>query len=162
MFPHSPKDVHRTEGAYPDGFLGSAYPWCSSLQALRSRWSKAHRGTQPTDRRALRELAGPAISAPGRSPPHDRAAARAGPGTTRQNARAAAGLPHALSTEVSQSLVPHRCNFPGHSFCLRVPDSGRRATVTLSIEEESLPPLRIVGHVPARGKEMWHGHCQLP
>ena len=38
----------------------------------------------------------------------------------------------------------------------------KKATVTLFCEEESLPPLRIVGHVPARGKEMWHGHCQLP
>ena len=27
------------------------------------------------------------------------------------------------------------------------------------VTSRSLFPLRIVGHVPARGKEVWRGHC---
>lgn len=54
-------------------------------------------------RGTLRDLTGPTISSPGWSPPHGRTAVRAGPGITRHNARTTAGLPHAPSTEVSQS-----------------------------------------------------------
>mgnify|MGYP000066936983 CR=1 FL=1 len=110
---HSPKDVYRTEGAYPTGFSGSAHPSCSSSRPFRNRWSKTHLGTQPMAREVLRDLTGPAISTTGRSPPHDRAAAGAGPGTTRQNVRTAEGFPtlHQRRFRSHGSLVD--ATFPG-------------------------------------------------
>ena len=62
----------------------------------------------------------------------------------------------------STCLAPRKSPKKRHPSLRGVAHTRKKATVTLFCEEESLPPLRIVGHVPARGKEMWHGHCQLP
>ena len=113
-------------------------------------------------RRASRRAAGPRGSATRASRPSP----------TGPHASDGRAINHLQGTEDLQALADRKVfrntcaeqrKFPKRHTALRGgPRTRKKATVILCCEEESLPPLRIVGHVPARGKEMWHGHCQLP